>query len=93
MANIEKIARLLGADVVDRVPDTGPGLLGTYRLAHDVAQIQIQRSIPLSPATYKKLEELAKKSKPVGGPISPLQLAAELLEVAIDRGLSNAGIS
>jgi len=107
--NIDKIARLLGAEIVEQVPETGPGLLGAYRIADQVSRLQFARSsitsqnvhrqvsldrqnrqLSLSEATFDKLEVLAKKTSVGSEPISPVELAAQLLEAAVDQGLIQA---
>ena len=103
--NIKKIAEILGAKIVDQLPDTGGGAFGAYRLAEIVARLQQRlepgqgkrpgrptaaewvhhRNLPMSDQTFKKLEELAAKASSQDRKISPMQLAAQLLEDAIER--------
>jgi len=68
----ERIARKLGAKVVAKLPETGGGAFGAARLAALRARLQpqvglrpgrptesswsVRRKIPMSPATYKRLQ-------------------------------------
>jgi len=96
-SNIDEIARLLGAKIVDRIPSIEPGYLGASRMAHVVASLRSRpqsaakpsHQVPLSDTTFEKLEVLAKKTNGGDKNVSPIQLAAELLEAAIDRGLAS----
>lgn len=103
--NIKKIAELMGAKIIDQVPETGGGAFGAYRLAEIVSQLRQRlepgtgkrpgrptavewihhRKLPMSDATFKKLEQLAKKASGDDRKVAPMQLAAQLLEVAIER--------
>ncbi len=100
---IQRIAKLLGAEVVDQVPNTGGGAFGAARLAHVISQLQSRlrpgegkrpgrptnpswdRSpkIPMSRKTEAKLARLAQRASKSGRRVSPMQLAAQLLEDAV----------
>jgi hypothetical protein len=43
------------------------------------------RKLPMSDATFKKLEKLAAQASSAERKVSPMQLAAQLLEAAIER--------
>jgi hypothetical protein len=101
--NIKKIAEILGARIVDQVPDTGGGAFGAYRLAEIVARLQSRLEpgqgkrpgrptavewvhhpkVPMSDETFKELERLASEASTAERKVSPMQLAAHLLEEAI----------
>lgn len=105
--NIDKIAELMGAKVVARVPDVGGGAFGAARLAAIVVTLQSRLEpgqgkrpgrptvatwvaapkIPMSAETEAKLARLAARASASGRRISPMQLAAQLLEEAV-AGLS-----
>jgi hypothetical protein len=102
-ADVTKIAELLGAQVVGRVPDTGGGAFGAARLAEVVAALQarlapsigkrpgrptvvtwtVTPKVPMSSATEAKLARLAARASTAERKISPMQLAAQLLEEAV----------
>jgi|SRR5437588_3926577 len=104
-ANIDKIAKRLGADLVQRVPEAGGGAFGAARMANIVARLQsrlapgqgkrpgrptvaswaVSPKIPMSEATEEKLTRLAAQASASGHRISPMQLAAQLLEEAVAR--------
>ena len=100
--NIQTIASLMGADIVDRLALSGHGAFGAARLARILQQrlepsigrrpgrptnvVWVKRpKIPMSLATADKLSKLAEKLSQKGGRrISPMQLAAQLLEEAVN---------
>jgi hypothetical protein len=99
----KRIAKLLGAEIVARVPETGGGAFGAARLGDVVVKLQgrlrpgegkrpgrptdpaWKRSpkVPMSRNTEVKLVRLAKQASEHGRRISPMQLAAQLLEEAL----------
>jgi hypothetical protein len=95
--NIQRIAELLGAKIVQELPDVGGGAFGAARLAEIVAALQrrheseqkeglgqpADRQVPISEETMRKLVRLAEKASTNQSRISPLQLAAKLLEEAL----------
>src|SRR6266545_3956813 len=98
--NIRRIAKLLGAQIGPKVPDTGGGAFGAARLAQIVSnRLRPSRGlrpgrpavpgwthrpkIPMSPATQRKLERLAREASRSGRKVTPMQLAAQLLEEAV----------
>ena len=101
--NINHIASLLGAKVVEHVPDTGGGAFGAARLAKIVTTLQQRMvpgqgkrpgrpsvvswvtapKIPMSAETEAKLARLAAHASASGRRVSPMQLAAQLLEEAV----------
>jgi hypothetical protein len=103
--NIKRIAKLLGAEIITQVPETGGGVFGAARLGRVVGQLQgrlkpsrgkrpgrpsdpsWQRSpkIPMSRKTESKLARLAKQASRTGRRVSPMQLAAQLLEDALTQ--------
>ena len=104
-ANVRKLAELLGAEVVQQVPDVGGGAFGASRLANIMARLQsrlapgqgkrpgrptvaswaVAPKIPMSEETESKLARLAAQASASGHRISPMQLAAQLLEEAVAR--------
>jgi hypothetical protein len=103
--NVQKIARLLGAELAAKVPETGGGAFGAARLGRIVSELQGRlkpgegkrpgrptdpswvRSpkVPMSRKTETKLAELAQRASKVGRRVSPMQLAAKLLEDALAK--------
>ena len=103
--NIRKIARLLGAEMVGQVPETGGGAFGAARLGRVIAELQGRlrpsqgirpgrptdpswdRSpkVPMSRRTETKLAKLAELASKTGRRVSPMQLAAQLLEDALSQ--------
>src|SRR2546423_14451404 len=100
--NREKLARLLGAEIVGQVPDVGGGPFGMARLAHLMHQrltpSQGERpgrptdatwasrpKVPMSDATKQRLAEIAKTMSTPERQVSPMQVAAQLLEEAVGR--------
>ena len=104
MANaIRKIADVLGADVVGKMPKTGGGAFGAARLVRIVSDLQqrlapgqgkrpgrptmsewsLRPKVPMSRATKRRLVELARKASSPKREVSPMQVAARLLEEAL----------
>lgn len=103
--NIQKIAKLLGAKVVEQVPETGGGAFGAAWLGEIIADLQARlqpgqgkRSgrptvvswvhhpkVPMSDETVRRLALLAEEASAAGKRVSPMQLAAQLLEEALAR--------
>lgn len=102
---IDRLAGVLGADLVAKVPKTGGGAFGAARLGRIVAGLQAElmpsrgkrpgrptRSnwsrrpkIPMSKSTERRLIALARKASTPERKVSPMQLAARLLEEALDQ--------
>jgi hypothetical protein len=98
-----RIAKLLGAKRIGRLPDTGGGAFGAARLSQLASRLKArlrpgegkrpgrptdpswQRSpkIPISRETEIKLAELAEQASKSGRQVSPMQVAAQLLEDAL----------
>jgi hypothetical protein len=103
--NIQKIIKLLGAELAGKVPETGGGAFGAARLGRIVSELQGRlkpsegkrpgrptdpswvRSpkVPMSRKTETKLAKLAQSASKTGRRVSPMQLAAKLLEDALAR--------
>jgi hypothetical protein len=98
--NRERLAELLGANIVGQVPVAGGGAFGMARLAHVLharltpsqgerpgrpsdASWVVRPKIPMSRATQTKLKKLAKRVSSDGRRVSPMQVAAHILEDAI----------
>jgi hypothetical protein len=100
--NARKMAKVLGADVVGKMPDTGGGAFGAARLAQCVAELQsgltpsrgrrpgrptdatwAHRAKVPSEETAHKLADLARKASTPERRVSPMQVAAQLLEQAV----------
>jgi hypothetical protein len=93
---IEKIAERLGAKVICQVPDVGGGAFGMARLAGIIDSLQARLrptetgwvhhpKVPMSEQTQRALEHLAERVSTPERKISPMQLAAQLLEEAVER--------
>jgi hypothetical protein len=100
---LEKIADLLGATVVEELPDVGGGAFGAARLARLVAALQTRlepsegrrpgrptdaswvhhSKVPMSDETMDKLVRLAQRASTPERRVSPMQVAAQLLEDAV----------
>jgi len=103
--DIKKIAKSLGAEIVDKVPETGGGAFGAARLGNIVVKLQGRLrpsqgkrpgrpsdptwikspKVPMSRKTEAKLAKLAERVSKTGRRVSPMQLAAQLLEDALAR--------
>jgi hypothetical protein len=101
--SIRKLAKLLGAEIVGEVTDTGGGAFGAARLARSVAELQARLTpshgrrpgrptdatwahrakVPMSEKTAQKLADLARKASTPQRQVSPMQVAAQLLEQAV----------
>ncbi|MEX2142407.1 MAG: hypothetical protein WD894_24275 [Pirellulales bacterium] len=98
--NVDKLARMMGARIVGKVPDVGGGAFGAARLAkvlHTRLQPQIgirpgrpsdpdwtlSRKVPMSPTTLEQLKDLANQVSDENRKVSPMQVAAQLLEAAL----------
>jgi len=97
--NTKKLAEALGATRVVEVPDTGGGAFGAAWLGHIVATIQSRLEPgqglrpgrptdanwvrPMSDATRQRLTSLAEQSSNGGRKVSPMQIAARILEEAL----------
>jgi hypothetical protein len=101
--NVEKIADLLGAKVVSRVPETGGGAFGAARLTQLVAALRARLEpsegrrpgrptdatwvrhpkVPMSEETVQRLAQLAEMASTPERRVSPMQIAAQLLEEAV----------
>ena len=95
---IQKIARGLGATIGEPVPDVGGGPFGAARLAGILsARLQsnrgrpsdptwsVSRQIPMREETLTQLQKLAKSFSSPGRAISPMQVAAQLLEKSLEQ--------
>ena len=100
MANkkIQKIAKGLGATIRKPVPDVGGGPFGAARLAAVLStRLQstrgrpsdptwsVSRQIPMREETLSQLQKLAKSFSSEGRSISPMQVAAQLLEKSLEQ--------
>jgi hypothetical protein len=98
--NREKLAELLGAEIVGEVPDVGGGAFGMARLAHLLHQRLtpsqgerpgrptdprwvLRPKVPMSAATAEKLARLADALSTGERKVSPMQVAAQLLEEVV----------
>jgi len=100
--NINRIARKMGARLVERLPDVGGGAVGAMRMAK-LLQERLQPGqgerpgrpsvptwtrrpkVPMSEATQRGLAKLAKLfSRRQKHPVTPMQVAAQLLEAAVE---------
>ena len=87
--------------MVAKLPESGGGAFCAARLAAFRARLQpqvglrpgvplrvpgsVRRKIPMSPATYEKLQQLATSISDPDRKVSPMQLAAQLLEQSLQR--------
>jgi hypothetical protein len=100
--NHDRLAQLLGAKIVGRVPDVGGGAFGIARLAHFLHQRLtpspgerpgrptdpnwvVRPKVPMSQATAEKLAQIAKALSSPQRKVSPMQVAAQLVEEAVAR--------
>lgn len=82
--NVSAIAAKLGAVVVGQVPDAGGGAFGAAKVAHDVARLRAQpQPVRIAPSTLAKLTRLAERESTPERKVDPLDIAAQLLEVAV----------
>jgi hypothetical protein len=100
--NVRRIAKKMGARVVERLPDVGGGALGAMRMAKllqerlkpgqgerlgrpSVATWTRRPKVPMSEATERRLAELAEQfSREQKHRVTPMQVAAQLLEAAVE---------
>ncbi len=96
---IKRLAEKLGAQPIAKLPEAGDGAFGAARLASLRARLKprkglrpgrptekawsIRRKIPMSAATLQKLQRLASRFSDQSRKISPMQLAAQLLEISL----------
>jgi hypothetical protein len=89
----------MGAVVVSQIPDVGGGAFGAARLAALRSRLQpqvglrpgrpadktwnLRRKVPMSAETLKKLQGLAAQISDGKRKVSPMQLAAQLLEQSL----------
>lgn len=98
--NIDRIAELLGAEVLGQVPEIGGGAFGAARMAKNIERLRdrlvpgqgkrqgrpsdpnwVSRpKIPMSEATQRRLAHLAERASVGGRKVSPMQVAAQILE-------------
>jgi hypothetical protein len=100
--NRDRLAQLLGAKIVGRVPEVGGGAFGMARLAHFLHQKLtpsqgerpgrptnpnwiVRPKVPMSQATAQKLAQIAKALSSSQRKVSPMQVAAQLVEEAVAR--------
>jgi hypothetical protein len=97
------IVNALGASVIGRIPEAGPGAFGAMRLPRLIAELRERLQpgsgerpgrptesewdrrpkIPMSEATAAKLQKLAERASTPSRKVSPMQMAAHLLEKAV----------
>ncbi len=101
----KRIAKKLGATIIGEIPETGGGAFGAARLAALRARLQprvglrpgrptesswsLRPKVPMSPATFEKLQQLAAKMSDRDRKVSPMQLAAQLLELSLQTSRSS----
>jgi len=96
----QEFARMLGAEIVGKVPEVGGGPFGMAQLAHILHQQltpsrgerpgrptnpawTIRPKVPMSKRTARKLASIAKAMSTTERKISPMQVAAQLLQEAV----------
>src|SRR6266403_467996 len=95
----KRIAKKMGAMIVAKLPETGGGAFGAARLAALRSRLQpqvglrpgrpadkswnLRRKVPMSTETLEKLRGLAAQISDDKRKVSPMQLAAELLEQSL----------
>jgi formiminotetrahydrofolate cyclodeaminase len=106
--NVKRIAKKLGAKVIERLPDVGGGAVGAMRMAK-LLQARMQPGqgerpgrpsvptwtrrpkVPMSEATEQRLAKLAEVfSREQKHRVTPMQVAAQLLEAAVENYATNA---
>ena len=100
---IRQIAKVMGAEIVGEVPETGGGAFGAARLLQVVKALgerlqpgqgmrpgrptakewDIRSKVPMSSVTRRKLQRLAQQMSTTDRKVSPMQVAAQLLEKAV----------
>jgi hypothetical protein len=100
--NRMRLAKLLGAKLVDEIPDVGGGVFGMAKMAHLLhqrltpsqgerpgrptnPQWVVRPKVPMSKATARKLAKIAEEFSTPKRKVSPMQVAAHLLEDAISK--------
>lgn len=101
--NIKRIAKKMGAKVVERLPDVGGGAVGAMWMAAlsqdrlrpgqgerpgrpSVPNWTRRPKVPMGEATERRLVKLAKLfSDQQRHAVTPMQVAAQLLEAALER--------
>ena len=105
--NVKRIAKKLGAKVVERLPDVGGGAMGAMRMAK-LLQERLQPGqgkrpgrpgvpnwtrrpkVPMSEATEQRLAKLAEVfSRQQKHRVTPMQVAAQLLEAAVESAAAH----
>ncbi len=88
----EEWAKLFGAKLVGKVPNVGGGPLGAAYLAHVYRQRMAElrgepafQQLGLSEAALEGLAEMAEKESTPRKHVTPLQVAARLLEQAVRK--------
>lgn len=100
---IRQIAKVMGAEIVDKVPETGGGAFGAERIRQVVEVLRerlqpgqgmrpgrptakewdTRSKVPMTSATRLKLQRLARRMSTTDRKVSPMQVAAQLLENAV----------
>ncbi|HET6881454.1 MAG TPA: hypothetical protein VFI31_14925 [Pirellulales bacterium] len=106
--NVKRIAKKLGAKVMERLPDVGGGAMGAMRMAKllqerlqpgqgrrpgrpGVANWTRRPKVPMSEATEQRLAKLAEVfSRQQKHRVTPMQVAAQLLEAAVESAAAHA---
>lgn len=106
--SVRRIAKKMGARIVERLPDVGGGALGALRMAKllqdrlepgqgqrpgrpSVPAWTRRPKVPMSEATEQRLAKLAELfSRRQKHRVSPMQVAAQLLEAAVESAAANA---
>lgn len=101
--NIKRVARIMNAEILGRLPETGGGAFGAARLSRAVKALHerlqpgqgarpgrptakewvVRSKVPMSSTTQQKLRRLAQQMSTADRKISPMQVAAQLLEEAL----------
>jgi hypothetical protein len=101
--NIKKIAKVMGAELLGRIPETGGGAFGAAHMAEIVTELRHRLKpgrglrpgrptnpnwarhpkVPMSDQTMRILRRLANESSTPDRKVSPMQVAAHLLEEAV----------
>jgi hypothetical protein len=100
----KRIAKKMGANIVAELPDVGGGAFGAARLAAVRSRLRpqiglrpgrpaekswtVRRKVPMSAATLEKLQTLAARISDETRKVSPMQLAAQLLEQSLQQNKS-----
>ncbi len=80
----------MGAKIVGRVPDVGGGAFGAAHLAHiyqqrmaEVRAEELARGLAIRAETMHKLAEMAKKASTPERPVTPMEMAIQIVEEAV----------